>query len=129
MVSVTVQIDATDILYTGDSAAFEFELPNLAESLNHASSIIFSWPLNYPVLSALLGAVLLLILAALGKRSIKALRRDWRRKSVVQTTLDTLPEAVALFNPKGQLTAINRKLCELMPVSYTHLTLPTTPYV
>ena len=116
MVSVTVQIDATDILYTGDSAAFEFELPNLAESLNHASSIIFSWPLNYPVLSALLGAVLLLILAALSKRSIKALRRDWRRKSVVQTTLDALPEAVALFNPKGQLTAINRKLCELMPL-------------
>lgn len=39
-----------------------------------------------------------------------------REQSVVQRTLDSLPDAVALYNPKGQLTVINRKLLKMLPM-------------
>ncbi|MFK8080377.1 MAG: putative bifunctional diguanylate cyclase/phosphodiesterase [Granulosicoccus sp.] len=46
----------------------------------------------------------------------------WRSKSQhrnlmdVQTTLDALPDAVALFDPDGKLLAVNQKLAQLMPL-------------
>ncbi len=39
-----------------------------------------------------------------------------RQNQAVQSTLDALPDAVALFNPNGQLTAVNEKLSRLMPL-------------
>jgi len=54
-----------------------------------------------------------------------------RRKQVAleasQRMLDALPDAVAIFNPKGQLTAVNRKLRGFLPidmseVSFDHIT-------
>ncbi|MFK7854441.1 MAG: putative bifunctional diguanylate cyclase/phosphodiesterase [Granulosicoccus sp.] len=36
--------------------------------------------------------------------------------SSIQNTLDALPDAVALFNQKGQLVALNEKLSKLMPL-------------
>lgn len=48
---------------------------------------------------------------------------SWRRRvgtrrehSALQRTLDSLPDAVALYNPKGQLTVINRKLLKMLPL-------------
>jgi len=55
--------------------------------------------------------------------SVAGLMWSWRRHSVavrekgaLQRTLDSLPDAVALYNPKGQLTAINRKLVKMLPL-------------
>ncbi len=42
-------------------------------------------------------------------------RRPVQRRQLVQNTLDSLPDAVALFNAEGRLTAVNRKLSGLMP--------------
>ncbi len=39
-----------------------------------------------------------------------------REQGALQRTLDSLPDAVALYNPKGQLTAINRKLLKMLPL-------------
>jgi len=38
--------------------------------------------------------------------------------------LDALPDAVAIFNPKGQLTAINRKLRGFLPMDVATATFP-----
>jgi len=39
-----------------------------------------------------------------------------REHGALQRTLDSLPDAVALYNPAGQLTAINRKLLKMLPM-------------
>lgn len=39
-----------------------------------------------------------------------------REQGALQRTLDSLPDAVALYNTKGQLTAINRKLLKMLPL-------------
>lgn len=39
-----------------------------------------------------------------------------REQGALQRTLDSLPDAVALYSPKGQLTAINRKLLKMLPL-------------
>ncbi len=43
-------------------------------------------------------------------------RRKRKAKGASQRVLDALPDAVAIFNTKGQLTAINRKLRGLLPL-------------
>lgn len=43
-------------------------------------------------------------------------RRPARQLQIVQKTLDALPDAVALFNRDGRLTAVNEKLSRLMPL-------------
>ncbi len=43
-------------------------------------------------------------------------RRPVVRQQLVQNTLDSLPDAVALFDAEGQLTAVNRKLSGLLPL-------------
>ena len=42
--------------------------------------------------------------------------RRRRTDSSTQQILEALPDAVALFNPQGQLTAINQKLLSLLPL-------------
>ncbi|ASJ75943.1 putative bifunctional diguanylate cyclase/phosphodiesterase [Granulosicoccus antarcticus] len=44
-------------------------------------------------------------------------RHSWRQNKAVQSALDALPEAVALFDPNGRLAAVNEKLASLMPLS------------
>lgn len=39
-----------------------------------------------------------------------------REQGALQRTLDSLPDAVALYNPKGQLKAINTKLLKMLPL-------------
>ncbi len=51
-------------------------------------------------------------------------RRKQQIKNASQRTLDSLPDAVAIFNTKGQLTAINRKLRGLLPVEMSSATFP-----
>jgi len=51
-------------------------------------------------------------------------RRKRHVKKASQTTLDALPDAVAIFNTKGQLTAINRKLRGLLPVEMPNAAFP-----
>lgn len=47
---------------------------------------------------------------------LKRYRSNRGEKAGVQRTLDSLPDAVALFAPDGKLLALNRKLSELMPL-------------
>ena len=51
-------------------------------------------------------------------------RRKQRARSTSQRMLDALPDAVAIFNPKGQLTAINRKLRGFLPMELSTATFP-----
>jgi len=55
--------------------------------------------------------------------SLAGLAWSWRRhllslreQGALQRTLDSLPDAVALFNTKGQLKAINQKLLKMLPL-------------
>ncbi len=66
--------------------------------------------------AAVLGTVLL----------ARRITRGTRSGTRVQKTLDALPDAVALFNPKGQLTALNRKLQKLMPLEIDSSAFPYT---
>ncbi len=43
-------------------------------------------------------------------------RRKQVARNAAQRMLDALPDAVAIFNPKGQLTAVNRKLRNFLPI-------------
>ena len=52
--------------------------------------------------------------------------RRRRGQALLQNTLDALPDAVAIFNPKGQLTAINRKLVKLLPLEMSSERFPET---
>ncbi len=54
------------------------------------------------------------------------LTRQSTPQSTVQETLETLPDAVALFNPQGQLTALNEKLARLMPLRLEPAVFPDT---
>ncbi len=51
-------------------------------------------------------------------------RRRKLARSASQKMLDALPDAVAIFNPKGQLTAINRKLRGFLPMEVSTATFP-----
>jgi len=51
-------------------------------------------------------------------------RRRHKARSASQRMLDALPDAVAIFNPKGQLTAINRKLRGFLPMDMSTATFP-----
>ncbi len=53
-------------------------------------------------------------------------KRGTRIGTRLQKTLDALPDAVALFNPKGQLTALNHKLQKLMPLEIESSAFPDT---
>ena len=70
----------------------------------------------------LLGALCTLGLV-LALRSIRARKRD---REGVQRTLEALPDAVALFSPDGNLMAMNRKLCNLMPLKLDRSTFART---
>lgn len=72
----------------------------------------------FPIALCIGGAIILSGLALLGARR----RRQVRDAS--QRTLDALPDAVAIFNPKGQLTALNRKLRGLLQVEVPNATFP-----
>jgi len=48
-------------------------------------------------------------------------RRRLSARSASQRMLDALPDAVAIFNPKGQLTAVNRKLRGFLPVEVANI--------
>lgn len=75
-----------------------------------------------PLLIALgiIGAVFLLVLI------VKRIRKARRISPTVQDTLESLPDAVALFNPQGKLIAINQKLSNLMPLSIEPDVFPKT---
>ncbi|MGQ7842965.1 putative bifunctional diguanylate cyclase/phosphodiesterase [Granulosicoccus sp. 3-233] len=85
------------------------------------STDMISWAINAmpqllresPWLSG--ACVLTLILTAEAIRRYRA-RSPQARQQLVQNTLDALPDAVALFNADGRLTAVNRKLSGLMPL-------------
>lgn len=59
--------------------------------------------------------LLLAVLAAVLWR--KSRSRPGLRHELIQNTLDSLPDAIALFSADGRLTAINKKLCGLMPLN------------
>ena len=48
-------------------------------------------------------------------------RRRMQARSASQRMLDALPDAVAIFNPKGQLTAVNRKLRGFLPIEVANV--------
>ena len=66
------------------------------------------------------------IIFLLGLNWLSGMRKNSSRRAS-QTMLDALPDAVAIFNPKGQLTAVNRKLRGFLPMevsnaSFGHIT-------
>lgn len=66
-----------------------------------------------PILVTLSALILYAIIIVLIRRSIKDPLQD---TSSVQATLNALPDAVALFDAEGKLTAVNDKLTNLMPL-------------
>lgn len=65
-----------------------------------------------PLASAIAAIAILCVVALL----IKQARSSATRMHGVQSTLDSLPDAVALFDSEGKLFAVNHKLSELMPL-------------
>ena len=58
---------------------------------------------------------------------------EWRNTNLPSlskiNTLDIIPKNIILKEPTAELKADQKDSDSLPPVSYTHLTLPTTPYV
>ena len=63
----------------------------------------------------------------MSKKFISVLMGSDSDLSTVQSTLDTLNALAIPFEVK--ITSAHRTPDDTRPVSYTHLTLPTTPYV
>jgi len=60
-----------------------------------------------------------LLLGAMVAGAVWSWRRhmgEQREQGALQRTLDSLPDAVALYNPKGQLKVINSKLLKMLPL-------------
>jgi len=96
--TASIWIDATGVWInnTGDS---------LASGLTHA------WQTDpTPVVATVATATVVLIAYGLHKRKTRNARKT------VQRTLESLPDAIALFDNRGQLTAVNEKLTRLMPL-------------
>jgi len=66
----------------------------------------------HPLPYAFAAGVLILLFGALLLR----IKRGQRRGDDGAGMLDSIPDAVAIFNTKGQLTVINRKLLSLLPM-------------
>ena len=106
------------------------ELINLSERLKPAieladnlwQSVLDSSLTSGSLVGGLLGGAAVLG----GFLLIRRLKRGTRRSTCLQKTLDALPDAVALFNPKGQLTALNRKAQKLMPLEIDTSAFPET---
>ncbi len=95
-----------------DSTIFPATVDVATQTLNDAvinAQLIFQ---SYPLPLFIGAASSLLIVAALTRRQ----RHKKSSQSTVQTTLESLPDAIALFNEQGELTAINQKLTRLMPL-------------
>lgn len=60
--------------------------------------------------------LLLFVLGVLGLRALAG-RPPFSRRQLILDTLDSLPDAVALFDGKGRLKGINKKLSGLMPLT------------
>ncbi len=79
------------------------------------------WQTNPLAIGGAIAASVLL----LGLSRLRSTRRD-TAKSTSQVVLDALPDAIAIFNPKGQLTAVNGKLKRLLPMELAPATYPDT---
>lgn len=77
-------------------------------NITHVGDAWQQWPLQLSLAGVLSALALILMLRRLAVPSIE--------DSPVQDTLEALPDAVALFNQKNQLIALNDKLARLMPL-------------
>lgn len=84
----------------------------LADSINtglESAQIVWqSYPL--PVAAGAATSVIVIIALAAGAQKRKT------TAATIQKTLDALPDAIALFDRRGKLTALNQKLLNLMPL-------------
>ncbi len=71
----------------------------------------------YPMPIALIAGMLILLTGFIWMSG----RRRMQARSASQRMLDALPDAVAIFNPKGQLTAVNRKLRGFLPIEVANV--------
>ncbi len=89
---------------------FDTVTPSASSDLGTVASALGNWTLTTPY-AAVVGLV------ALGAISGVLIMRAMREpKTASEDVLDTLPDAVALFDAKGRLTAANRKLLALFPI-------------
>lgn len=79
-----------------------------ASSLNTLANVWQTAPLASAA-TVLTGAMMLFL-------THRWLFKQGNPQTQIQETLEALPDAVALFNPQGQLTALNEKLARLMPL-------------
>ncbi len=99
-----------------DDPVFAIDLPAIVDKAlnisNQGISLMLGAWQKAPALTAVYALVFVLVLSLL----IRLFFRSDNQSDAVQNTLDSLPDAVALFNRKGQLTALNEKLARLMPL-------------
>lgn len=80
------------------------------ELLNAVASTVSNWYLASPG-----GTIASIATIGIGATALTLIRRR-RSPSVESEVLEALPDAVALFDEKGRMTAANRKLLALFPI-------------
>lgn len=116
------KIDNTRLWLWPDGNVSSTAMSNLVDFVNSgilsASSL---WQDNPLIIAS--GSTGLALFIGLALRSSHSQKKPEQK---VQDTLEALPEAVALFNPQGQLTALNQKLSNLMPLEIEPAAYPVT---
>ncbi|MBX2886540.1 MAG: bifunctional diguanylate cyclase/phosphodiesterase [Granulosicoccus sp.] len=89
-------------------STFDLAVNTLAPAADLAQELLKQLPLILTLTAIAIGVVLALLARRNSKATVVA-------SISVQSTLDALPDAVALFNAEGKLTAVNHKLTSLIP--------------
>ena len=92
------------------------ELPLIGGS-QWIGSLLLSFKQAQPVLAGVLSVAGLMLLSWIAFKSLRSGGIPSSRKRQPSGILERLPDAIALFDAKGQLTAINNKLLKLLPLN------------
>lgn len=106
----------TDLTLKSDSVLDTVGFLDTFESATRSLSDVFKseqllW-LDFPLALMAATATSLVAMIAVAAR----LQRQKNATATTQQTLDAMPDAIALFDKRGKLTALNQKLARLMPL-------------